>query len=62
MTKVIHCRDIGFDCDGIIWANSEEAALKMAAEHAKTVHGMEEVSPEVVDKLKAIMREEADIL
>ena len=59
MTKVIHCRDVGFDCDGIIRANSEEEALQMAAEHAKTVHGLETVSPEVVEKLKSIIREEA---
>ncbi len=59
MTKVIHCREVGFDCDGVIRANSEEEALQMAAEHAKTVHGMDKVSPEVVAKLKSIIREEA---
>ncbi|MDO1450216.1 DUF1059 domain-containing protein [Rhodocytophaga aerolata] len=59
MTKIIHCRDVGFDCDGVIRANTEEEALQMAAEHAKTVHGMERVSPEVVQKLKSIIREES---
>lgn len=59
MTKVIHCRDVGFDCDGVIRANTEEEALQMAAEHAKTVHGLEKVSPEVVKKLKSIIREES---
>lgn len=59
MTKIIRCREVGFDCDGIIRAESEEAALQMAAEHAKTVHGMEKISPEVVDKLKSIIREES---
>jgi predicted small metal-binding protein len=59
MTKVIHCRDLGFDCDGVIRANSEEAALQMAAQHAKMVHGMDQVSPEVVEKLKSIIREDS---
>jgi predicted small metal-binding protein len=59
MIKVIHCRDVGFDCDGVIRANSEEEALQMAAEHAKAVHGLEKVSPEVVAKLKSIIREES---
>jgi predicted small metal-binding protein len=60
MTKVIHCRDLGFDCTGVIRAKSEEEALQMAAEHAKAVHGMDRVSPEVVAKLKAVIREEAE--
>ena len=58
MEKVIHCRDVGFDCDGVIKAKTEEEALKMAAEHAKTVHGLQEVTPDVVKKIKSVMREE----
>ena len=38
---------------------SKEEALQMAAVHAKTVHGLETVSPEVVQKLKSIIREES---
>lgn len=58
MEKVIHCRDVGFDCNGVIKAQTEEEALKLAAEHAKTVHGLQEVTPEVVEKIKSVMREE----
>ena len=58
MTKVIHCKDVGFDCDGVIRAETEEEALKMVAEHAKTVHGLDEVSPEIVEKVKSVMRDE----
>jgi predicted small metal-binding protein len=58
MTKVIHCRDVGFDCDGVIRADSEEEALKMAAEHAQAVHGLERVTPEVVEKVRSVMRDE----
>ncbi len=58
MEKVIHCRDVGYDCDGVIRAKTEEEALQMAAEHAKSVHGLEEVTPEVVEKIKSVMREE----
>jgi predicted small metal-binding protein len=59
MKKTIHCRDVGFDCDGVIRAESEEEALQMAAKHAREVHGMQEVSPEVVQKLKSIIRNES---
>jgi predicted small metal-binding protein len=58
MAKIVHCRDVGFDCDGVVRADTEESALKMVVEHARTVHGLETVSPEVVEKVKSVMREE----
>lgn len=58
MEKVIRCRDVGFDCDGVIKAKTEEEALELAAEHAKEVHGLQEVTPEVVEKIKSVMTEE----
>ena len=58
MAKVIHCRDVGFDCDGVIRAETEEEALQQAAAHAKTAHGLDEVTPEVVAKVRSVMREE----
>ena len=58
MEKVIHCRDVGFDCDGVIRAETEEEALKMAAEHANKAHGVQDVTPEMVEKIKSVMREE----
>jgi predicted small metal-binding protein len=58
MEKVIHCRDVGFDCPGVIKAKSEQEALALAAEHAKTVHGLKEITPEIINKIKSVMREE----
>jgi predicted small metal-binding protein len=46
MEKVIRCRDVGFDF------------LKMAAEHAKTVHGIREITPDVLAKVKQAMHDE----
>lgn len=58
MEKVIRCRDVGFDCNGVIKAKTEKEALALAAEHAKTVHGLKEITPAVVKKIKSVMREE----
>jgi predicted small metal-binding protein len=58
MEKVIHCRDVGFDCNGVIKAKTEKEALTLAAEHARTVHGVTEITPEIVDKIKAVIKEE----
>jgi predicted small metal-binding protein len=57
MEKVIHCRDVGFDCNGVIKAKTEEEALKLAAEHAMKVHGVKEITPEIVAKVKSVIRE-----
>jgi predicted small metal-binding protein len=58
MSKVVHCRDVGFDCEGVVRAETEEEALRQVAEHARTVHGMQEVTPEVAAKVKSVMRDE----
>jgi len=60
MTKVVHCRDVGFDCDGVVRAETEEEALQLVADHAKEVHNMETVSEEVVAKVRQVMRDEEE--
>jgi predicted small metal-binding protein len=55
--KVLHCRDAGFDCEHVVRAESEEELLRQVAEHAQKVHGLE-VTPEVVEQVKALIREE----
>jgi predicted small metal-binding protein len=58
MTKVVKCRDVGFDCDGVIKAETQEEALQLVAEHAKSTHNMEEVNQEVVEKVLSVMQDE----
>lgn len=58
MAKVIRCRDVGFDCEGVIRADTEDDALRQAAAHARDVHGLTEVTPEVATKVRSVMRDE----
>lgn len=58
MENVIRCRDVGFDCNGVINAKTEQEALALAAEHAKTVHGLKEITPEVVAKIRSVLQKE----
>ncbi len=58
MAKVLRCKDVGFDCEGVIRAETEEEVLKMAAEHAQSVHNLNELSDEVVEKVRAAIRDE----
>jgi predicted small metal-binding protein len=59
VTKVVNCRDVGFDCEGVVKADTEDETLALVAEHAKTVHGLDEVTSEVVAKVKSVMHEDA---
>jgi len=58
MGKQIICREVGFDCDGQIHAATEDEALASAAAHVKAVHGIEDVTPGLVEKVIAVMRDE----
>lgn len=58
MTKVVNCRDVGFDCDAVVRAETEEDALAQVAAHAKAVHNLEDVTDEVVEKVRSVMRDE----
>jgi len=58
MEKVLHCRDVGFDCNGVIKAQTEKEVLTMAAEHARNVHGFTEITPEIANKIRAAIKEQ----
>jgi predicted small metal-binding protein len=57
MSKELHCRDLGFDCEAVIRADSEDEILAQAAEHARAVHDVDEISPELVASVRAAIRE-----
>ena len=57
MEKVIHCRDLGYDCDGIIRAHTEKETIEMAILHAERLHGLEHTTPEVIMKMKSAIQE-----
>jgi predicted small metal-binding protein len=55
---MVRCRDIGFDCEGVVRAETEEEVLAQAAQHAKTVHNSQEITPEVVKAVRSAIRDE----
>ena len=54
--KVLRCRDIGFECEGEIHAESDDEILRQAAEHAQTVHNVT-VTPEMVADIRTKIRD-----
>ncbi len=57
MTKSISCVDAGFDCGWSATAETEEELMNKVAEHAKADHKDLEITPEVVAKIKSIIKE-----
>lgn len=40
MTLKLNCRDLGFDCDGVVTGETNEDVLSQTASHAQSVHAM----------------------
>lgn len=59
MPKVLHCADVVGSCDFVARGESEQEILTQAAEHARSVHNINEITPDVAEKVKAAIREEA---
>ncbi len=57
--KKLNCCDAGFDCPGVIRANSEEEVLNQAAQHALEVHGVT-VTAEMAEHIKTLIKDEEE--
>lgn len=58
MSKVMHCRDVGPDCDFVARGRNEDEVMRQVADHARTVHGIDPVPPDLARKAQASIREE----
>ena len=59
MAKTVSCRDVGMDCDFVAKGETDEDILQQCTEHARKDHNMTEIPPEVVDKVRGAIRNEA---
>ena len=58
MAKVIRCGDMGSDCDFVARGETLEDVMEIGAVHGKEVHGIEELTPEMVEMVKSIVRDD----
>ena len=56
MKKLLRCKDVGVGCNFEARAGTEEEVLKIAAQHAKTVHGIDEVKQEYIRLWRKLIR------
>jgi predicted small metal-binding protein len=59
MAMTVSCRDVGADCDFVARGNSEQEVMEKVSEHARTAHKMTDIPPEVQDKVRAAIHQEA---
>lgn len=52
-----NCADIGIDCQWKIKATNEEELLQNIAKHAKAEHGVESITPALLNKVREAIRE-----
>jgi predicted small metal-binding protein len=56
MVKVLRCKDVGVGCGFEAGAATEEEVLKIAAQDAKTDHGIDEVKKEYMTVWRKFIR------
>ena len=59
MPKVLRCNDVVGNCDFVARSESEQDILQQAAAHARTAHQVSEITPELANKVKSAIRDEA---
>lgn len=56
MAKQLRCRDVGLECDFEARGNTEDEVLQQASAHARTVHQITDMPPELAAKVRAAIR------
>lgn len=57
MTKSISCADSGADCTWSTTAANEEELMRKVTDHVKAEHKDLQITPELVAKVKSIIKE-----
>lgn len=55
--KSLQCKDVGMNCEWKTQGQTEDEILKKASEHAKTVHKMDPVPPDVAKRVRGAIRD-----
>ena len=55
---MIYCSDMGADCDFVARGETLDEVLKVSAEHGNELHGISEITPEMVEQVTAVVRDE----
>ena len=56
--KAMHCGDLMKGCDFVARGATEDEVMKQAVVHAKSAHGIDNITPELAEKVKAAIKNE----
>jgi predicted small metal-binding protein len=59
IVKELNCRDVGFDCEGVIHGESEEDVMAQAAVHARDVHGLGTIDDDTASAIRSQIHDAA---
>jgi predicted small metal-binding protein len=57
VTRELICRDVGFDCDAVVRADSDEEVMAQAATHAREVHGLQQIDTDTEQKIRSVIHD-----
>jgi predicted small metal-binding protein len=57
MSKILKCADLFEGCTAQVRADSEDEVLRQAAEHAREVHGLQQIDDATAAKVKGAIRD-----
>ncbi len=55
--KELRCRDAGFECDEVIRGEDEQEVMSKAVEHARDVHGIDEIDEDTGQQIRRLIRD-----
>ena len=57
MPKILRCSDLMPGCNAVVEGKDATEVMAKEAEHAKTVHGVSTIPPEMVPKVQAAIKD-----
>ncbi len=57
MTRELKCREVGFDCDAVVHAESDDAVMAQAATHVKDVHDMNHIDDATARRIRSLIHD-----
>jgi len=59
MSKELRCGDLMSGCSAVVEGRDENEVMTKAAEHAKSEHGLDQISPDLAGKVRAAIHDKA---
>lgn len=57
MAKELKCGDLMPGCKAVVEGKDEAEVMARAAEHAKSAHGLQQITPELAGKVRSAIKE-----